>query len=310
MLLLLLNNMEYYMGPLTMIFKSTPLQIARTTLFASICAFTSSAFADNAETINAIGQVATAMGSQGGANSGTYNQIGQIAGAFGGQGSTNASANTTGGLGQLGQIAGALGGQSASSPTNAGGLGQLGQYAGALGLGGAATANTSLTTQPVLYSDNDLKGMYCLGLELASTRTNNAINKTKANATDLLATVKQEQGQQKTQASAAADIGALLLAQRGGKTGEYAKLYQNMKGDPNANSNALDIEIKNLEKMNEQTAEIKVYQKYKNCPGSSTAAPAPAQIAAPVAAATTTAAVATTATKKKTKKKVVKKSSS
>ncbi|AXI02676.1 hypothetical protein [Aquirhabdus parva] len=280
------------MGALTMTFKSNTLLMTRITLLAGLCVITAPVFADNTETINAIGQVATAMGAQGGNNSGTYNQIGQIAGAFGGQ---QGAANST-------------------SPSNSGGLGQLGQYAGALGLGGAATTNTSLTTQPVLYSDNDLKGMDCLGLELASTRTNNAINKTKANATDLLATVKQEQGQQKSQASAAADIGALILAQRGGKTGEYAKLYQNMKGDPNANSNALDIEIKNLEKMNEQTAEIKVYQKYKNCPGSTTVTPtpAPAQIAAPVAAAATTAAVATTttkATKKKTKKKVVKKTS-
>ncbi|WP_410211119.1 hypothetical protein [Aquirhabdus sp.] len=276
------------MGALTMIFKSNTLHMTRMTLLAGLCAITAPVFADNTETINAIGQVATAMGAQGGNNSGTYNQIGQIAGAFGGQ-------------------------QGAANQTSSSNSGGLGQYAGALGLGGAATANTSLTTQPVVYSDNDLKGMDCLGLELASTRTNNAINKTKANATDLLATVKQEQGQQKSQASAAADIGALLLAQRGGKTGEYAKLYQNMKGDPNANSNALDIEIKNLEKMNEQTAEIKVYQKYKNCPGSATVTPvpAPAQIAAPVAAATT-AAVATTATKvtkKKTKKKVVKKTS-
>ncbi len=305
--------MDHHIGVQIMIFKPNTLHMACTALLASLSIFAMPAFADNAETINAIGQAATAMGAQGGANSATYNQIGQLAGAFGGQASTNSTANT-GGLGQLGQIAGALGGQgSASSTANTGGLGQLGQYAGALGLGGAATANASLTTQPVLYNDNDLKNMDCLGLELASTRSNNAINKTKANATNLLATVKQEQGQQKSQASAAADIGALLLAQRGGKTGEYAKLYQNMKGDPNTNSNALDIEIKNLEKMNEQTAEIKVYQKYKNCPGSVAATPAPAQYVAPAAAVATTAVAATAATKaikkKTTKKKVVKKTS-
>lgn len=243
------------------------------------------AFADNSETINAVGQFASAMGAQGGTHADTYNQIGQIATAMSGQ--QNAAAT--------------------NSSTNS--LGQAAQYANALGLG-AGSANAPQTTTPVLYSDNELKAMDCMNLEIASTRQNNAITQTKNNATDLLAAEKEASGQSKSKASAAADIGAMLLAQRGGKTGEYAKMYQGLQGDPNATSNALDIEIKNLTKMNEQASEIKIYQKYKNCPGTAVAAP-PVVQPAPVAvtpAATASTTTKSTAAKKKTKKKVVKKS--
>jgi len=144
----------------------------------------------------------------------------------------------------LGQIAGAALAQNQTT-TNSG---QVGQIAGAFGLG--ANANGSLTTQPVLYSDAALKGMDCLGLEIAKNKINNAVNRTKGNATDLLAAEKEKQGQTKSNASAAADIAALLIAQRGGKNAEYAKMYQSMQGDSSANSNALDVEIKNLENMN------------------------------------------------------------
>ncbi len=267
--------------------KTTALsQKIKSVIIASSLALSFSAFADNSETINAVGQFASAMGAQGGANSGTYNQIGQIANAMNGQqnvGATNSSSN----------------------------LGQAAQYANALGIGAGSTANTPQTTPPVLYSDNELKAMDCMNLELASTRQNNAITQTKNNATDLLAAEKEAAGQQKSKASAAADIGAMLLAQRGGKTGEYAKMYQGMQGDPNATSNALDIEIKNLSKMNEQASEIKIYQKYKNCPDTAVAAPPVIQTApvavTPAVAASTSTTTKSTAAKKKTKKKVVKK---
>lgn len=194
----------------------------------------------------------------------------------------------------------------------------LGQIAGALSGQNSTSANASLTTQPVLYSDAELKGMDCLGLDLAKTKMSNAVTRTKNNATDLLAAEKAAAGQTKSNSSAAADLAALVLAQRGGKAGEYAKMYQSMQGDPNANSNALDTEIKNLSKMNEQLSEIQVYQKYKNCPGSTTptpvAAPAPTPVVAqttpavaPAAAVAATTKATTTKKKAKSKKKVVKK---
>ena len=269
-------------------FKHTAISqtIKSVTLISGIL-FSLSAFADNSQTINAVGQFASAMGAQGGTHADMYNQIGQIAGAMNGQQSTTAANQTTGSLGQAAQ------------------------YASALGIGAGSTANAPQTTPPVLYSDNDLKAMDCMNLELASTRQNNAITQTKNNATDLLAAEKEAEGQPKSKASAAADIGAMLLAQRGGKAGEYAKMYQGMQGDPNATSNALDIEIKNLTKMNEQASEIKIYQKYKNCPGAVVAAPPVVQSApvavTPAVAATTSTATKSTAAKKKTKKKVVKK---
>lgn len=270
-------------------FKTTALsQKIKSAIIAGSLAFSLPAFADNSQTINAVGQFASAMGAQGGTHADMYNQIGQIAGAMNGQQSATAANQTTGSLGQAAQ------------------------YASALGMGAGSAANAPQTTTPVLFSDNDLKAMDCMNLELASTRQNNAITQTKNNATDLLAAEKEAEGQPKSKASAAADIGAMLLAQRGGKAGEYAKMYQGMQGDPNATSNALDIEIKNLTKMNEQASEIKIYQKYKNCPGATVAAPpvvqaAPVVVTPAVAAATSTSTKSTVA-KKKTKKKVVKKS--
>ncbi len=235
------------------------------------------AFADNSETYNTVGQIASAMGAQGGDHAGAYNQIGQIAGALGSQGTVNNAGNNNG-------------------------LGQAAQYASALGMGNN-TSNNNLTTQPVVYADSELRGMDCLNLELASSRQNRAITQTKNNATDLLATVKESQSQTPSKAGAAADLGALLLSQHGGKVGEYAKLYQGMKGDPNATSNALDIEIKNLEKMNAQAADIKIYQKYKNCPGSFAPAPVVATPAHAPAAVTPTSTSKAVVKKSKKKKK-------
>lgn len=215
-------------------------------------------------------------------NTQTLNALEQIAGAFSAQNSTPASSNVD--------------------------IGQVGQIASAFGLG--ANTNTSLTTQPVLYSDAALKGMDCLGLELAKNKISSAVSRTKGNATDLLATEKEKKGQTKSNASAAADIAALVLAQRGGKNAEYAKMYQNMEGDSSANSNALDAEIKNLENMNEQLSEIQIYQKYKSCPGTApayVAQPYAAQIVPVVPAATIKQTTKVTPAKKVVKKKVVKK---
>lgn len=226
-----------------------------------------------------------------------------------------AFADNTQTINALGQIAGALSTQNTASANSNVNLGQVGQIAGAFGLG--ANANAPLTTQPVLYSDTALKGMDCLGLELAKNKITNAVNRTKSNATDLLAVEKEKQGQTKSNASAAADIAALVIAQRGGKNAEYAKMYQSMQGDSSANSNALDIEIKSLENMNEQLSEIQIYQKYKSCPGTTpTYAPqyvaqnAPVTSAVTVQQSTTATQQVTTkkpTTKKAAKKKVVKK---
>jgi hypothetical protein len=202
-------------------------------------------------------------------------------------------------------------------------LNTINQFASAMGMGTNANvnvnANTSLTTQPVLYSDAALKSMDCLDLELAKTKMNNAVARTKSNATDLLATEKAAAGQQKSNVSATADIAALILAQRGGKTAEYAKIYQGMQGDTTANSNALDIEIKSLGSMNEQLSEIQVYQKYKNCNGTTTYTPPPAimPVVTPVAPRitpvtvipNTTTTVTTKIHTKEMKKKSVKRKS-
>jgi hypothetical protein len=166
-----------------------------------------------------------------------------------------AFADNTQAINALGQIAEALSAQNSTS----------------------ANANATLTTQPVLYPDAVLKGMDCLGLELAKNKINNAVSRTKGNATDLLAAEKAKQGQPKSNASAAADMAALIIAQRGGRNAEYAKMYQSMQGDSSANSNALDVEIKNLENMNAQLSDIQIYQKYKSCPGTT-----PAYAQAPV----------------------------
>ncbi|MBC7751742.1 MAG: hypothetical protein H7Z73_08490 [Candidatus Saccharibacteria bacterium] len=196
-----------------------------------------------------------------------------------------AFADNTQTINALGQIAGALSTQnSASANSNV----NLGQIAGAFGLG--ANTNAPLTTQPVLYSDAALKGMDCLGLELAKNKITNAVSRTKGNATDLLAAEKEKQGQTKSNASAAADIAALVIAQRGGRNAEYAKMYQSMQGDSSANSNALDVEIKNLENMNAQLSDIQIYQKYKNCLGTNQA-----NVPIPVVPAASTATVKQTA---------------
>jgi hypothetical protein len=159
-------------------------------------------------------------------------------------------------------------------------INSISQLAGAMGMGMGANTNTN-------------------------TKISNAVANTKSNATDLLAAEKAAAGQQKSNASATADLAALVLAQRGGKPAEYAKMYQGMQGDANANSNALDTEIKNLSSMNEQLSEIQVYQKYKNCSGSTpTYMPPPTimPVVAPVSPRITPIAVTTHATTTMTKK--------
>lgn len=223
-----------------------------------------------------------------------------------------AFADNTQTINALGQIAGALSTQNSASANSNVNMGQVGQIAGAFGLG--ANANASLTTQPVLYSEAALKSMDCLGLELAKNKINNAVSRTKGNATDLLAAEKEKQGQTKSTTSAAADMAALIIAQRGGKNAEYAKMYQSMQGDSSANSNALDVEIKNLENMNEQLAEIQIYQKYKSCPGTvptyyppPVVAPVVPVVPAATVKQTTTVTKKVTPVKKPVPKKVVKK---
>ncbi len=170
-------------------------------------------------------------------------------------------------------------------------LGALGQIAGAM-YGSQASTTTSASLPVTLYTTAQMNAMSCLDLELAANKLNRAIERSKANATDLLEQEKAQNNdptaQQQRQYSAIAGLIGGVMAQRGGKAAQYAQIAQQIGNNGTATSRTLDTEIDNLTKMNDQAADMAVIRRHKNCSAQTTAATATTAAAA--------GAVATTAT--------------
>ena len=182
-------------------------------------------------------------------------------------------------------------------------LNTLGQIAGAV-YGANASAHSAPvdTSLPVpIYTKDQMVAMNCLDLELATSKLDRAIARSKSTATDLYEQEKAANAaptsQQQQQMRSIASILGAVAQSRGGKAAEYAGIASQIGGlNTSTVSQALDVELDRLQKMNEQAADLAIIRRHKNC----LAATNPSTSTATTAAATGAAALAAGAVATKT----------
>ena len=182
-------------------------------------------------------------------------------------------------------------------------LNTLGQIAGAV-YGANASAHSAPvdTSLPVpIYTKDQMVAMNCLDLELAASKLDRAIARSKSTATDLYEQEKAANAaptsQQQQQMRSIASILGAVAQSRGGKAAEYAGIASQIGGlNTSTVSQALDVELDRLQKMNEQAADLAIIRRHKNC----LAAANPSNSTATTAAATGAAALAAGAVATKT----------
>lgn len=182
-------------------------------------------------------------------------------------------------------------------------LNTLGQIAGAV-YGANASAHSAPvdTSLPVpIYTKDQMVAMNCLDLELAASKLDRAIARSKSTATDLYEQEKAANAaptsQQQQQMRSIASILGAVAQSRGGKAAEYAGIASQIGGlNTSTVSQALDVELDRLQKMNEQAADLAIIRRHKNC----LAATNPSTSTATTAAATGAAALAAGAVATKT----------
>lgn len=152
-------------------------------------------------------------------------------------------------------------------------LGTLGQIAGAVyGAQASGSTTTSVSTSlPVpLYSQSQMVAMSCLDLELAASKLDRAIARSKSTATELYeqekAAVNAPTSQQQQRMRSIATILGAVAQSRGGKAAEYAGIANQIGGLNTSHvSESLDVELDKLQKMNEQAADMAIIRRHKNC---------------------------------------------
>lgn len=182
-------------------------------------------------------------------------------------------------------------------------LNTLGQIAGAV-YGANASAHSAPvdTSLPVpIYTKDQMVAMNCLDLELAASKLDRAIARSKSTATDLYEQEKAANAaptsQQQQQMRSIASILGAVAQSRSGKAAEYAGIASQIGGlNTSTVSQALDVELDRLQKMNEQAADLAIIRRHKNC----LAATNPSTSTATTAAATGAAALAAGAVATKT----------
>ncbi len=115
-------------------------------------------------------------------------------------------------------------------------------------------------------STYELSTMDCPSLEIAALSSNRELELAKANLAQIDALNKNPQYQQQKTASAA--IGALgsMFANKGGKSGEYAQIAQQLGGSGNTTADMnVDTQLALGKKYMADLDNIRIYQKYKKC---------------------------------------------
>ncbi len=171
-------------------------------------------------------------------------------------------------------------------------LNTLGQIAGAV-YGANASAHSAPvdTSLPVpIYTKDQMVAMNCLDLELAASKLDRAIARSKSTATDLYEQEKAANAaptsQQQQQMRSIASILGAVAQSRGGKAAEYAGIASQIGGlNTSTVSQALDVELDRLQKMNEQAADLAIIRRHKNCLAPTTASTASSSAATTAATA-------------------------
>lgn len=184
-------------------------------------------------------------------------------------------------------------------------LNTLGQIAGAMYGANASAHSTPVDTSlPVpIYTKDQMVAMNCLDLELAASKLDRAIARSKSTATDLYEQEKAANAaptsQQQQQMRSIASILGAVAQSRSGKAAEYAGIASQIGGlNTSTVSQALDVELDRLQKMNEQAADLAIIRRHKNCLAAAT--PNTSNSTATTAAATGAAALAAGAVATKT----------
>jgi carboxypeptidase C (cathepsin A) len=149
-------------------------------------------------------------------------------------------------------------------------LGAAAQLAGAVqgnnsNLNASAQANVNAQINTAPLDSYELENMDCAALELTALRSKRELEQAKANLKNLDEAAKDPQYQQ--QKATNATIGAIgsLFANKGGNTGQYGQIAQQMGANSNALEQEMDTQLALGKKYMSDLESIAVYQKHKKC---------------------------------------------
>jgi hypothetical protein len=151
-------------------------------------------------------------------------------------------------LGAAAQLAGAVQGNANNTNSNA-----------------SAQANANVQVNVAPLETYELERMDCAALELTALKSKRELDQAKANLKSLDEAAKNPEYQQ--QKATNATIGAIgsLFANKGGNTGQYGQIAQQMGANGNAIEREMDTQLALGKKYMSDLESIAVYQKHKKC---------------------------------------------
>lgn len=151
-------------------------------------------------------------------------------------------------LGAAAQLAGAVQGNNANANLNA-----------------SAQANVNAQINVAPLESYELERMDCAALELTALKSKRELEQAKAMLKSLDEAAKDPQYQQ--QKATNATIGAIgsLFANKGGNTGQYGQIAQQMGASGNAIEQEMDTQLALGKKHMSDLESIAIYQKHKKC---------------------------------------------
>lgn len=151
-------------------------------------------------------------------------------------------------LGAAAQLAGAVQGNNANANLNA-----------------SAQANVNAQINVAPLESYELERMDCAALELTALKSKRELEQAKAMLKSLDEAAKDPQYQQ--QKATNATIGAIgsLFANKGGNTGQYGQIAQQMGANGNAIEQEMDTQLALGKKHMSDLESIAIYQKHKKC---------------------------------------------
>lgn len=151
-------------------------------------------------------------------------------------------------------------------------LGAAAQLAGAVqgnntnaNLNASAQANVNAQINVAPLESYELERMDCAALELTALKSKRELEQAKAMLKSLDEAAKDPQYQQ--QKATNATIGAIgsLFANKGGNTGQYGQIAQQMGANGNAIEQEMDTQLALGKKHMSDLESIAIYQKHKKC---------------------------------------------
>jgi hypothetical protein len=129
----------------------------------------------------------------------------------------------------------------------------------------SANVNATATINTTPLDSYELESMDCAALELTTLRSKRELEQAKTMLKSLDEASKDPQYQQ--QKSMNSTIGAIggLLANKGGSTGQYGQIAQQMGANGNAIEQQIETQLALGKKHMSDLESIAVYQKHKKC---------------------------------------------